>query len=431
MSTQSTIFALATPPGTSGVAVIRISGPDVQFVIEKLAVTKPEARRAALSSIVDPRDDSEVDRAIVIWFPRPRSFTGEDVLELHVHGSPAIIRLIAEILISLGLEPAKPGDFVRRAFANNKLDLIGVEALDSLLHANDTASLKVAQGQIGEERQKKFRAWRRDLIILQANCEALIDFPDDDLPENLVNQASITLNNLSREINGVLLRSQKAQELTSGLEVLIVGPPNVGKSSLINAIAGYERAIVTSVPGTTRDFVEMEIQLGPFRLSIVDTAGLRDTNDEIEKIGIDRTYERAETATLILNLYEKGKEPIQIDAPCPIWEVQSKVYETNTLSVAAGEKSMDGVSALLDRINSWLTVTYGPTLAQMSFHRERQVFHVKQAADALDAAAQASLLPELRAEHLRHAQFALSNLSGQIHVEDVLDTLFKGFCIGK
>ncbi len=427
----TTIFAPATAAGTAGVAVIRVSGPQTPSVVRKLIGKVLPPRHARLQNLKDPRDGSDIDRAITIWFPGPASFTGEDVLELQIHGSPALVQVLSDILVSLGLEPAQPGGFVRRAFENGKLDVIGVEALDAVLNASDPAGLKVAQGQFGQARQVLFQAWRQDLVRLQAACEALIDFPDDDLPQDLVAQNARRLARLTRQVAALNERSDKAQAIVSGFEILLVGPPNVGKSTLMNAIAGYERAIVTPVPGTTRDFVELEVRLGPFNVTFVDTAGLRSSHDEVEQMGIRRTRQRFETATLILNLHERGTRPMAIEAPCPVWTLQSKSHQPGRRSVAAGESGQAGLAALLQEVTTWLEKTYGSALTDMSFHGARQVFHVKQMARALRAAQHERLLPELQAESLRQAATALGHLSGQIHVEDVLDDLFKGFCIGK
>ncbi len=431
VSDVTTIFALATAAGIAGVAVYRLSGSKARSVAKELIGEVPPPRQASLRTLKDPRDGSEVDQALAIWFPGPASFTGEDVLELQIHGSPALVQVLSDILISLDLEPARPGSFVRRAFENGKLDLVGVEALNAVLNASDLASLKVAQGQFGQARQAMFQGWRRDLVRLQAACEALIDFPDDDLPHDLMVRNVGCLEDLNRQVADLSERSDLAQAIVSGFEILLVGPPNVGKSTLMNAIAGYERAIVSSEPGTTRDFVELVVRLGSFTVTFVDTAGLRSSYNQVEKLGIRRTRQRFETAALILNLYEHGTRPLVVEAPCPVWTLQSKSHQPGLRSVAAGEPGHSGLPELLQEVAAWLEGTYGSALNDMSFHGARQVFHVKQMARALRAAQQERLLPELQAESLRQAATALGQLSGQIHVEDVLDDLFKGFCIGK
>jgi len=426
-----TIYAVSTPPGVSGVAVVRISGPDSGEVLSKLAGPLPKARQASLKQIRNPATADLIDEALVLWFPGPASFTGENMAEIQCHGSFAVLSALKLVLSGLDCRPADPGEFSRRAFDNQKMDLLDAEALDQVIQARDPAMLKIAQGQMGHERQEVFERWKTDLTQLQAACEALIDFPEDDLPDELVQQNQQKLDYLFKSVAALERRSALAQAISSGLEVLIVGPPNVGKSTLLNAIAGYERAIVTSIPGTTRDFVELDIQLGDFQVRFVDTAGLRETEDQVEKLGIERTQARLDQAALILSLHEKGCSPQNLETSASIWPVQSKGFDLAKRSVAAGEDGQRGLENLLEEIEQHFTHIYGEAMTDLSFQRDRQVFHVKQLADSLNLAKSQELLPEMQAEHLRQAAHALAHLSGTIHVEDVLDSLFSGFCIGK
>lgn len=428
-----TIFALATPPGVSGVAVVRVSGPKTREILGRLIgkAKSPAERQAELRRLCHPETGNLIDQGLILWFPGPRSFTGEDVVELHLHGGPAILAEIQSTLRVLGCRPAEAGEFSRRALDNNKLDLVSVEALDLMIQAQDPARLQMAQGQASRERQALFDSWRHILIRLQAACEALIDFPEDDLPDELVNQNREDLDDLTAQVRALEQRSDLAQQLDQGLEILLVGPPNAGKSTLLNALAGYERAIVTAQPGTTRDFVELDMRLGRFQVRFVDTAGLRETEDEIEKLGVERTQSRFETAALIMSLSDPSQHFEILDTETPVWEIRTKGLVPGSRSIAAGNKGQPGIERLLKDLEEWLDQTYGLVTEGLSFHRERQVFHVKQLGNALSEAQRNHILPELQGEHLRQAADALAHLSGRIHVEDVLDSLFSGFCIGK
>lgn len=426
-----TIFAQATPEGVSGVAVIRISGPRSFSLIEALGAKTPAPRQAQLSTLWDPSNKKKIDQVLVLAFLAPHSFTGEDVVEIQCHGSRAVVVALTAALRDLGAVPAEPGAFSRRALENGKMDLLDLEALDALIHANDPARLALAHGQTGRDRARTFADWRSKLTKLQAGCEALIDFPEDDLPQSLLQQNAVILSALVKQAQDLQDRSERAHLLDAGLEIALAGPPNVGKSTLLNAIAGYDRAIVSEIPGTTRDFVEVFLQIGPFQVCFVDTAGLRETDDPVESMGVARTKDRLKAAALVLNLHEADASPLPLEAACPIWNVQSKRFSPDKLSVAAGEELVPGVDDLLDRIEAWLRERFGALFQNLTFNRERQLFHVKQFTRALGSAQMADQLPELQAEHLRQASQAIAYLSGAIHVEDVLDQLFAGFCIGK
>ena len=431
LTDTSTIYAVSTPPGVSGVAIVRISGLGAGKALKKLAGPLPAPRLAALRYIRQPDRREVVDQALVLWFPGPASFTGEDLAEIHCHGSRAVVQLIGVALEQLGCRPAEPGAFSRRAFDNQKIDLLDAEALDQVIHARDPAMLRIAQGQRGSKRQEIFASWRTDITQLQAACAALIDFPEDDLPEDILQQNRAKLAHLYRSVEDLQRRSELAQSIASGLEVLIVGPPNVGKSTLLNAIAGYERSIVMSLPGTTRDFVELDIQLGDFAVRFVDTAGLREPQDAVEQVGIARTRARLNQAALILNLYESGQVPEDLETTSLVWPVQSKRFCTQTRSLAAGESQQLGLDHLLKEIQAYLGQTYGDAMTGLAFQRERQLFHVKRLAESLGCAQTPDLMPEIQAEQLRKAAQDLAHLSGTIHIEEILDSLFSRFCIGK
>ena len=428
---EDTIFSLATPAGISGVAVIRISGETTLSVLENLIENVPAPRYASLKNVRDPATKRLLDQALVLWFPSPHSYTGENMAELHIHGSIAVIRALSDVLSHLNCRPAEAGEFSRRALHNGKIDLVDAESLDSLIHAKDRASLDLAHGQSSQKRQDTFNRWKHTLIELQASVEALIDFPDDDLPVSLKEKNRQDLQDLSQEVRNLVARSTLAMTLDTGLEILIVGSPNAGKSTFLNALAGYERAIVSPEAGTTRDFVELDFMLGPFQVRFVDTAGLRDAQSSLENLGIKRTLERFSSATLILNLHDATQNALKIDAPCEVWDIQTKGLVSGMRSISAEDSEQNGVETLMRDVERWLKNKYQPVLSQVSFHRERQVFHVKRMLSSLEQAQKPNILAELQAENLRQAAQELAYLSGAIHVEDVLDTLFSGFCIGK
>ena len=432
----STIFAAATPPGISGVALVRLSGPMAFDVVRSLGGGKAcqTPRTAVFTSLRDPQTDDLIDQALVLTFPAPASFTGEDVAEFHCHGSKAVLATLMQVLGRMNLRPAQPGEFARRALQNGKMDLLDVESLDSVLQATDLAQLRIAQGQVSAARQALFDSFHTDLLALMARCEVLIDFPDDDLPEVLVRESQQRLRQLLNRVENLLNRSLAAQQIENGLEVLLVGPPNAGKSTLLNAIAGYEKAIVTKIPGTTRDFVELDMALGPFSVRFVDTAGLRNQPaDSIETIGIERTRTRLASAALVLNLYETGTQPLQLalSVEVPVWSIETKCAAYAPRKIGAGEPGKLGVAELLEAVQIWLQNEFGTALEGLAFQKERQMFHVKHLHEALTEAEQQADFPELQGESLRCAAQALGYLSGKIHVEDVLDLLFAGFCIGK
>ncbi|MDX2224694.1 MAG: tRNA uridine-5-carboxymethylaminomethyl(34) synthesis GTPase MnmE [Rhodospirillaceae bacterium] len=444
-----TIFALASAPGRAGIAVIRVSGPKAAKALARLGVTgPPPPRRAARAVFSDPISGEALDDGLVIWFPAPHSFTGEDVAELHVHGGRAVIDSVLAALAGIGgLRPAEPGEFTRRAFDNDKLDLTQAEALADLVDAETRAQQRQALRQMGGALKELYDDWRQRMVQALAHLEAVIDFPDDDLPADVADKVWGEVRELERRIADHLDDARRGERIREGLSIAILGPPNAGKSSLLNALARREAAIVAATPGTTRDVIEVHMDLGGYAVTLADTAGLRAAGDAIEDEGIRRARRRAEAADIRLIVFDgavypardRETETLIDDASLVVvnksdlldqgreWEIDADDgwRVTHFVSVLTGF----GLSAMLQRLEALIkTKVEGGALAPLTRARHRRA--LEECLAAL-ARSQTAALPELAAEDLRLAARALGRLTGRIDVEDVLDAVFRDFCIGK
>ena len=438
---SDTIYALATPPGRSGVAVVRISGPGVRGALGALTVRDPPAPRVATLRRLFGDDGAPIDDALVLWFPAPHSFTGEDVAELHLHGGPSVI---AAALGALGKQEgvrlAEPGEFTRRAFDHDKLDLAQVEGIADLIAAETEMQRRQALRQAEGALSRRLESWRTDLTRVLARLEAYIDFPDEDLPQQLL--ASIDLE--IRQIGQILateLAGHAAERLRAGLTIAILGAPNVGKSSIINKLAQREAAIVSSIAGTTRDVIEVRMDIAGYPVTLADTAGLRATADEVEAEGVRRALARAEHADLKLLVLDGGQWP-RIDAETAKLIDDQAICVVNKADLLREPEpvAVEGRAALklscktglgLDALVAEIA---GRAKGAMSggelLTRARHRAAVEEARAALDRARVAGPL-ELKAEDLRLAARAIGRIAGRVDVEDVLDLVFKEFCIGK
>ena len=306
---SNTIYALATPPGRSGVAVVRISGPDARAALAALTDRDlPKPRVATLRRLIG-KDELPIDDALVLWFPAPHSFTGEDVAELHLHGGPAVIAAtLAALSVQQGLRLAEPGEFTRRAFDHDKLDLAQVEGIADLIAAETEMQRRQALRQAEGALSRRLETWRSDLARVLARLEAYIDFPDEDLPQQLLSSINVEIRQIADTL-GRELAGHAAERLRDGLTIAILGAPNVGKSSIINKLAQREAAIVSSIAGTTRDVIEVRMDVAGYPVTLADTAGLRATVDEIEAEGVRRALDRAEHADLKLLVFDGGSWP--------------------------------------------------------------------------------------------------------------------------
>lgn len=427
MTEPTTIFALSSGRPPAAISVIRISGPKARSASVAMAGSLPEPRMAAVRELRKPHSGELLDEALVLRFDHPASSTGEDIVELHCHGGRAVVEALLSALGEIeGLRPAVPGEFTRRAFENGRIDLTEAEGLADLIEAETEsqrrAALRLAEGGL----TRQIADWREQLLGLSAKAERAIDYDEDDEPVDPALQRDCK--SLGEELR-LWLGRPRIDRLKDGLQVVVAGPPNAGKSSLINAIAGEDRAIVTEVPGTTRDHIEVLLSLNGVPIRLTDTAGLRSTDDRVEAIGVARAERLVEASDVLLWLGEPADAPshprlVMVFAKCDLAERAHSPPDSLPVSALTGA----GLAGLLQRIEQ-LARTVLPSEDAISLNR-RQAAHVGEAADAIELAS-VSRDWVLIAEHLRQARTAFDRLTGRAGVEDVLDALFGRFCLGK
>jgi tRNA modification GTPase len=424
-----TIFALASGAGRAGVAVIRLSGPQAGAALERLAGPKPPPRTAARRSLSHAGE--RIDQALVLWFPAPGSFTGEDVVELHVHGGAAVRAALFAGLTALGLRPAEPGEFSRRAVENGKLDLTRAEAIADLVEAETEAQRRQALRQHDGALADLYEGWRADLIRALGRAEAAIDFSDDGVGEAEFDAARAAAIHLSQQIRAHLDDGGRGEALREGVRLAIIGPPNAGKSSLLNMLARRDVAIVSDIAGTTRDVIEVRLDLGGVLVIAADTAGLRDSDDAIEREGVRRALARAQEAHLTLLLLDANATgahaaiPDGLTPDLTVWnKADLKAHDGLAISLKTGA----GVPALLALLQEKVQQKFAGQAPALTRPRHRAA--LTDALGALDHA-QTAAAPELLAEDLRLAVRAVGRITGRVDVEEVLDFVFRDFCIGK
>ena len=437
----STIFALSSGTGRAGIAVIRMSGPATRAALEALAVRVPVPRLASLRTLRHPRTGEPFDEGLVLFFPGPQSFTGEDMAELQVHGSRAVVKAVIAALGSLpGLQLAEPGAFTRRALENGRLDLTQVEGLADLIDSDTERQRAQALDQMKGRLSGAVETWRATLLSILADLEAELDFADEGDVNELACRARARqgLAELQDALARALAGARHGERVRDGVTVVIAGPPNAGKSTLLNALAGRDVAIVSEQPGTTRDVLEVHLDLDGYPLVLADTAGLRETVDPVEQLGVGRTRDRVATADAVLWL-----SPADAPEPPPDpWRhrclvVASKIdshaerpHETAELSLSA--KTGEGLPGLLDRLRQIAEDKAGAEPALITRERQRLAAEGSLAFVVSAGAALESGLPlELVTEDVRLAARSLAVIIGLVDVEDVLDQLFQQFCIGK
>lgn len=431
--------------------MLRLSGPGASEAVAALAGAVPAPRRASLRPLRHPADGRLLDRGLVLWFPGPGSFTGEDMAELHVHGSRAVVTALLEALGELpGLRPAEPGEFTRRAFDNGRLDLAAVEGLVDLIDADTEAQRRQALAQAEGLMGRAVADWTERLTAILARVEAAIDFADEELPESLLTDALRDSSALRVELEALLEKPPVGERLREGLRIAILGPPNAGKSSLLNALAKRDAAIVSERAGTTRDVVEVALDLGGYPVLLADTAGLRAAPQEqdldpVEREGIRRSLKRAEAADLKLLVFDAGSAAEPDPSTRELLDRDSLVLwnKSDLISNRAVPQHLDGVQALAvsartgagldlleERLHELVASRFGGLGEAPLLTRARQRTAVRDCAEALSRAEEAGEAA-LFAEDLRLALRALARIVGRVDVEDLLDIVFRDFCIGK
>ncbi len=418
------IFAEATPPGRGGVSVIRLSGTNARLTAERLVGQMPDARHAYFRTL--RHDDEPIDQVLAMWFPEGQSFTGDEVAELHLHGAPVISRRVGSALLSMGARPAEAGEFTRRAFLNGRMDLAEIEGLGDLLAAETEAQRKLALRTASGELAQKALEWRQLLIEAGALVEVSVDFADEDVPDEVPNRVFEAIAELREALQRELAGFSSAERIRMGFEVAIIGPPNAGKSSLLNRLAQRDVAIVSDREGTTRDVIELKFDLNGLPVTFLDTAGLRESEDAVERIGIDRALNRAKSADLRIHLSRDGDIVQELWHPDDVIAVShADIHESDadlTLSAVTGhgiDKMLGIIGEILrDRVSSAGLISH-----------ERQRLEIITALEAVEGVG--GLPAELIAEKLRLSAASLDRLLGRIGADDYLDVIFSSFCIGK
>lgn len=424
-----TIFALSSGHGKSGVAVIRISGDNLGQMAEKFIGRTATPRRAYFANLTDANGDL-IDQCLIIYFAAPNSFTGTDVIEIQCHGADAVIKKIFEYLTSLGARMARPGEFSRRAFDNGKMDLADVDGLAALLDAKTDMQRKWALRSLSGGDSKKYQSWRHDMIDISAYAAAILDYDADDLPANIGETLRARTEKLHTEISAALSHFAAARMVRGGINVVLAGRPNVGKSSLFNQIVGANRAIVSDIPGTTRDIISADIDINGYLVHLMDTAGLRDAAaDEIEKIGIQKTRDEMNDADIVLRVF---------DAPTGITPRDNEIIVINKSdlcgatdgALCVSAKTGDGIDMVMNALREKIKqLTDGTDTDVVLNVRTREL--LSDANENLAAALAAGDNWDIFAEHTRRAADAVGRILGAISASDVMDATFGQLCLGK
>lgn len=446
--TESTIYALSTVYGKSGVAVIRISGPAALETVRRMTLLPAEninSRKAHFVKLLSARDGSLLDHSLLLYFPAPHSFTGEDIVELHTHGSRAVIASVLDSLSSLpDYRLAEPGEFSKRAFYNHKMDLTEAEGLADLIDAETAEQQKYALRQMEGGLKNLYDGWRSRLVDLLAHLEAYIDFPDEDLPADLTSGMMNDVFKLYSEIETHLNDGKSGERLRDGFRVVIVGAPNAGKSSLLNAVARRDAVIVSDIAGTTRDAIDIHLDLGGYPVIFTDTAGLREAEEAIEQQGIAMAWRKIEDADLIISLFDASQDSVQV------FDKLKKTYHNKMLIVAnkidkltseqcsklqkqgsmlISAKQAQGIGELLETITGRIASRF-TSGSNLLITRARYREALQNTLDNLQRFGFDKPI-ELTAEDIRLAARELGKITGRIEVDEILDKIFGSFCIGK
>jgi tRNA modification GTPase len=441
------IAAIATPPGRGGIGVVRISGPHLGDILRGLVTNDVIPRRATRAGF-QCADGSLIDQGLVLFFPAPHSYTGEDVIELQGHGGPVVMQLLLQRSLELGARIAEPGEFTKRAFLNDKLDLAQAESVADLIDASTAQAARCALRSLQGEFSRQIDAMVEALTELRMLVEATLDFPEEEVESLERAKAHTRLDHVRAQLAQIIAASRQGSLLREGIQVVLAGQPNVGKSSLLNALAGVERAIVTEIPGTTRDAIRETINLSGVPLHVIDTAGLREPRDPVEKIGITKTWEAIGAADLVLWISDATRKETAPRDPALAARLPAGVpqlHVVNKIDLIGIEPHVDkrrgitevAVSAIsgagLDLLRSAMleSVGWGGTGEGVFMARERHLQALQSAAHHLDLATARGHELELFAEELRLAQNALASITGEVSADDLLGKIFSHFCIGK
>ena len=446
MPRADTIAAVSTAPGRAGIGVVRVSGPEVRAITAGILGQTPEPRAATLCDFRDAAGGT-LDRGLALFFPAPHSYTGEDVLELHGHGGPAVLHLVLGRCLDLGARPAQPGEFTRRAFLNDKLDLAQAESVADLIDASSEAAARGAMRSLAGEFSARIGHLAGELIELRALVEATLDFPEEEIDFLERGDAFKRLARLRAELRAVQLAAEQGRILREGARCVLIGQPNVGKSSLLNRLAGDEVAIVTEVPGTTRDPLRHELVIDGVPVHVIDTAGLRDSVEPVEKIGIERAWReigQADVALLVVDV-TRGIADADRTILAKLPEKVRKIFIFNKIDLSGDPPSARELDGRLEirvsaksgagmemlRASILQAVGWRPAEEAQFMARERHLRALQQADAALARAASQAKAIELFAEELRLAQQSLGEITGQFSAEELLGEIFSRFCIGK
>jgi tRNA modification GTPase len=447
MFPADTIAAIATAPGRAGIGVVRVSGSRASVIAQAVTGrTRITPRRATLSVFLDA-EGRALDEGIALFFSAPNSYTGEDVLELQGHGGPAVLRLLLQRCIELGARAAQPGEFTRRAYVNDKLDLAQAEAVADLIEASSAAAARGAMRSLSGAFSKEIGQLREALIALRAYVEAMLDFPEEDVELLERGEVVSRLQAIRHQLAGIIQKAKQGNLLREGARAVLLGRPNVGKSSLMNVLAEEEVALVTDIPGTTRDALKREINVGGIPLHLVDTAGLRESQDPIERLGVERSWHEVRHADVLIHVYDASLDAqphdLEIDRSLPPGLKKIRIFNKIDLTGASPHREMRGgelwvwasakTAAGVDLVREALLEALGWEASEEAPYmaRERHLAALGAAATALERAGEVRSALELFAEELRAAQTALSEITGEFSADDLLGEIFSRFCIGK
>jgi len=428
---NETIFALSSGAGKSGVAVIRISGENLVQTATKMIGRTPDARHAYFTNLRDNTGDL-IDQCLVIYFPGPASFTGQDIIEIHSHGAPAVIQKIFAYMAESGARMAMPGEFSRRAFVNGKMDLADVDGLAALLNAQTDRQRKYALQSMTGRDSRTYDAWRSQMIEIAAYAAAMLDYADDELPKNIGDKIRTHTQKLYEEINSALARYAAVRAIRSGFNIVLAGDTNVGKSSLFNQIIGANRAIVSDIPGTTRDVVSATLDMAGFMVNLSDTAGMRDATDAIEKIGIEKTKSEIADADLILRVYAQNNDiQPQENELVVINKCDLMTDKNNKHACYVSAKTGDGLQELLNQIIAKIKQITDGVESDVAVNERTRALLGDAAMELKSALNAPDENYDIFSEHVRRASDDIGKILGTITAAEVMDATFSQLCLGK